>query len=114
VLLAVTVGSDNFSRVLGVLVIAALVLYEPILVSRIGGTLGHYFNNLRVVDEGDGGNISFLKACARVVIKGLLAVLVRDFGSHTPQPGGTRPADRFYRANPRSGKSVARSIYCRA
>jgi hypothetical protein len=74
VLLAVTVGSDNFSRVLGVLVIAALVLYEPILVSRIGGTLGHYFNNLRVVDEGNGGNISFLKACARVVIKGLLGL----------------------------------------
>jgi uncharacterized RDD family membrane protein YckC len=73
-LLAVTVRNDDFSRVLGVLVVIALLLYEPILVSRIGGTLGHYFNNLRVVDEGHGGNISFLKACARVVIKGLLGV----------------------------------------
>ncbi len=72
VLLAASMGSDNFSRTLGVLVIVALLLYEPLLVSRIGGTLGHYFNNLRVVDENNGGNISFLKACTRVVIKGLL------------------------------------------
>ena len=74
VLLATSVGSDNFSRALGVLVIVALLLYEPILVSRIGGTLGHYFNNLRVVDKDDGGNISFPKACARAVIKGVLGL----------------------------------------
>jgi len=74
VLLATSVGSDNFSRALGVLAIVALLLYEPILVSRIGGTLGHYFNNLRVVDEDDGGNISFPKACARAVIKGVLGL----------------------------------------
>jgi uncharacterized RDD family membrane protein YckC len=73
-LLAASVGDDNFSRALGILVIVALVLYEPILVSRIGGTFGHYFNNLRVVDESHGGNISFAKACARVVIKGLLGL----------------------------------------
>jgi uncharacterized RDD family membrane protein YckC len=48
--------------------------YEPVLVSFTGGTLGHYLANLRVVDERDGGNISFLKACARVVIKGLLGL----------------------------------------
>jgi uncharacterized RDD family membrane protein YckC len=74
VLLATSVGSDNFSRTPGVLVIVALLLYEPILVSRIGGTLGHYFNNLRVVDKDDGGNISFPKACARAVIKGVLGL----------------------------------------
>jgi uncharacterized RDD family membrane protein YckC len=74
VLLAASVGDDNVSRTLGILVVVALLLYEPILVSRLGGTLGHYFNNLRVVDEGHGGHISFLKACARVVIKGLLGL----------------------------------------
>jgi uncharacterized RDD family membrane protein YckC len=73
-LLAASVGNDNFSRALGIPLIVALALYEPILVSRIGGTLGHYFNNLRVVDERNGGNIGFLKACARVVIKGSLGL----------------------------------------
>jgi uncharacterized RDD family membrane protein YckC len=73
-LVAVTVGSDNFSRALGILVVIALLLYEPVLVSFTGGTLGHYLTNLRVVDERDGGNISFLKACARVVIKGVLGL----------------------------------------
>jgi uncharacterized RDD family membrane protein YckC len=66
--LAITVRSDNFSRVLGFAAIAALLLYEPVLVSTTGGTLGHHFTNLRVVDD-RGGNISFLKACARVIIK---------------------------------------------
>ena len=72
--LASTVRNDNFSRVLGILVIAALLLYEPVLVSFTGSTLGHYFTNLRIVDERSGGNVSFLKACARVVIKGVLGL----------------------------------------
>ena len=72
VMLAVSVESQNFSRALGALVIATLVLYEPVLVPITGGTLGHHFTNLRVVDDRHGGNVSFLKACARVVLKGVL------------------------------------------
>jgi uncharacterized RDD family membrane protein YckC len=74
VMLASVVQNDNFSRVLGVLVIATLLLYEPVLVSFTGSTLGHYFTNLRVVDERSGGNVSFLKACARVAIKTVLGL----------------------------------------
>jgi RDD family len=54
--------------------VMALVLYEPILVSFTGSTVGHYFTNLRVVDDRSGGNVSFLKACARVAIKGVLGL----------------------------------------
>src|ERR1700737_1036239 len=72
VFVAATIANDNFSRALGVAVIVALLLYEPVLVSFTGGTLGHYSTNLRVVDDRSGGNVSFLKACARIVIKGLL------------------------------------------
>jgi len=72
VMLAVSVENVHFSRVLGILVIAALLLYEPVLVSFTGGTLGHHLANLRVVDDRSGGNLSFLKACARVVLKGML------------------------------------------
>lgn len=74
VLLATIAGNDGFSRPLGVAVMIALLLYEPVLVSFTGGTVGHYFTNLRVVDERDGGNISFPKACARFVIKGVLGL----------------------------------------
>ena len=73
IFIAVTVANDSFSRVFGFTVILGLLLYEPVLVSVTGGTLGHRLNNLRVVDERSGGNVSFLKACARVVIKGLLS-----------------------------------------
>ena len=72
VFVASAVGNDGFSRTLGLAVVAALLLYEPVLVSFTGGTLGHHFANLRVVDEQSAGNVSFLKACARVVLKGLL------------------------------------------
>ncbi len=73
-LLATAVSNDNFSRGLGILVVVALVLYEPILVSRMGSTLGHYFTNLRVVDDRGGGNIGFARACARSIIKGVLGL----------------------------------------
>ncbi len=73
-LLASTVGNDDFSRSLGILVAVAVLLYEPILVSRIGGTLGHTFANLRVVDDQGGGNIGFARACARALIKAVLGL----------------------------------------
>jgi uncharacterized RDD family membrane protein YckC len=72
--LASTVRNDNFSRALGIFVVAVLLLYEPVLVSFTGSTLGHYFTNLRVVDDRSGGNVSFLKACARSLIKGVLGL----------------------------------------
>ena len=74
VMLASTVANDNFSRALGVLVVTTFLLYEPVLVSLTGSTLGHYFTNLRVVDDRSGGNVSFLKACARVAIKAVLGL----------------------------------------
>jgi len=70
-MVAASTRNDDVSRVVGFLVVAALLLYEPVLVSVTGGTLGHYFTNLRVVDD-RGGNVSFLKAFARMIIKGLL------------------------------------------
>jgi uncharacterized RDD family membrane protein YckC len=72
--LAVSVGNDILSRGLGILAVVLLMLYEPILVSRMGGTLGHYFTNLRVVNDRGGGNIGFARACARVIIKGALGL----------------------------------------
>jgi uncharacterized RDD family membrane protein YckC len=74
VLLATAVKNDNLSRWLGILVVIALLLYEPILVSRMGSTVGHYFTNLRVVDDRSGGNIGFARACARSLIKGVLGL----------------------------------------
>jgi uncharacterized RDD family membrane protein YckC len=72
--LASSLASPVVSRILGFLVVAILLLYEPVLVAFTGGTLGHRWTNLRVVDEQHGGNVSFAKACARVVIKGALGL----------------------------------------
>ena len=73
VMLASAVRNDDFSRTLGFLVVAFLLLYEPVLVTFTGGTLGHTFSNLRVVDDRTGGNVSFPKAFARLLIKAVLS-----------------------------------------
>jgi uncharacterized RDD family membrane protein YckC len=72
--IAVQFGSDNVARPLGFTIIAVLLLYEPLLVSLIGSTVGHYVYNMRVVDNRTGGNVSFLKAVVRVVIKAVLGI----------------------------------------
>jgi uncharacterized RDD family membrane protein YckC len=66
---AVTFASDNIGRVLGFTVAITWLLYEPLMVSLTGGTLGHRYCNIRVVDDQHGGNVSFFKAVVRVVIK---------------------------------------------
>jgi uncharacterized RDD family membrane protein YckC len=70
-IVAVSFASDNVGRILGITVVATWLLYEPVLVSLTGGTVGHYLCNLRVVDD-HGGNVSFPKALVRVLIKSLL------------------------------------------
>ena len=71
-LAAATVQSDGFSRPLGYAVAIVVLLYEPVLVSVTGSTLGHYVANLRVVDDRHHGNVSFPKAVARATIKFVL------------------------------------------
>jgi uncharacterized RDD family membrane protein YckC len=51
-----------------------LLLYEPVMVTWFGGTLGHRLLNLRVVDDNTGGNPGLMKALGRFLIKGLLGV----------------------------------------
>jgi uncharacterized RDD family membrane protein YckC len=70
-IVAVSLASDNVGRVLGITVVVTWLLYEPVLVSMTGGTVGHYLCNLRVVDD-HGGNVGFPKAVVRVIIKSLL------------------------------------------
>lgn len=71
---AVAAGSDHVGRILGTTVAAVWLLYEPLLVSATGSTVGHYLTNLRVVDNRSHGNISFMKAVARAVIKAVLGI----------------------------------------
>ena len=72
VLIAASVGSEIVSRILAFVVVLLLILYEPLLVSRTGGTLGHWYTNLRVVDDRTGGNLSLRTAFIRAGIKAVL------------------------------------------
>lgn len=57
-----------------VVMLYALILYEPIMVWRYGATIGHQATNLRVVDDVSGGNPGFFKSLARFVMKVLLGL----------------------------------------
>lgn len=63
----------------GRFVIAAIfvlfALYEPVMVWRFGGTIGHHRANLRIVDDTTGRNPGFLRAAARFLIKSVLGLL---------------------------------------
>jgi hypothetical protein len=74
-IIAVAFESEYIARFLGVTVVVTWLLYEPLLVSMTGGTIGHYVCNLRVVDNRDGGNIGFGKATLRMALKTLLGWL---------------------------------------
>lgn len=69
-----SIGSDHVGRVLGVTFVAILLLYQPLAVSLTGNSVGHYRTKLRVVDNRTDGNISFMKAVVRAVIKDVLGV----------------------------------------
>jgi len=69
---AVTLRSDDIARVLGFTIVVSWLLYEPLLVSFAGGTIGHRRTNLRVVDDRTHGNVGLLKSFARTIIKAAL------------------------------------------
>jgi uncharacterized RDD family membrane protein YckC len=64
--------SDGMRPIFWGVVVLCILLYEPLLVAMTGGTLGHRFTNLRVVDNQTNGNVRFPKALARAIIKDLL------------------------------------------
>ena len=61
-------------RVLAAALWAMALLYEPLMVWRVGGTVGHLATNLRVVDDATGRNPGLLRAAARFWIKAALGL----------------------------------------
>jgi uncharacterized RDD family membrane protein YckC len=57
------------------IIAVGIVVYEPILVTLLGGTVGHRLTNLRVVDDVSGGNPGLLKAVARALVKDIVGWL---------------------------------------
>ena len=71
---AVWAESNKIGRILGFALIGIWLLYEPLLVSLTGSSVGHFLSNLRVVDDRTGGNVGFLKASARLFVKTALGL----------------------------------------
>jgi uncharacterized RDD family membrane protein YckC len=70
-----TSGVPGTTLVTWLLMFAWLLLYDPVMVSRRGATVGHAVAHLRVVDARTGRPPSFGRAFARGLIKLMLGVL---------------------------------------
>lgn len=66
--------SPILRRVLGMLWLGGILLYEPVMIAWCGSTLGHLAFNLKVVDDRTGGNPSFPRALARLPLKAILGL----------------------------------------
>jgi uncharacterized RDD family membrane protein YckC len=64
------VSSNTALRINLAVLVAFLLLYEPILVWRYGGTWGHMRYNLRVVSDRTGGNPTLATSFVRCMVKG--------------------------------------------
>lgn len=56
-------------------IVGVVLLYEPVMVARYGGTFGHRWSNLRIVDERSGDPPSFARAALRYLLKSVLGLL---------------------------------------
>lgn len=68
-LAAAASGAESMVRLLLAAFVLVALLYDPVLVSTIGGTLGHRWTNLRVVDDDTGGSLPFGRALVRSLAK---------------------------------------------
>jgi uncharacterized RDD family membrane protein YckC len=79
-LIVIVVGGELARAVPGsgrgvvALLLGVTFLYEPILVWRYGGTIGHRTANVRIVSDTSGGNPGFGRAFARFLIKSVLGI----------------------------------------
>ena len=63
------------TRLTWLLMVAVLLLYDPVLVSRRGATIGHAATGLQVVDASTGRWPSFARAFVRSLVKLVLGLL---------------------------------------
>jgi len=76
-LAAALVGANlvGSGAVVFVVWVAFWTFYDPLMVSRTGGTIGHHLQNLRVVSDRTGRNPSLVVALIRNVAKGVLGLV---------------------------------------
>lgn len=72
---AVTAGVPGTGRIAVIGLFALIFLYEPVMVWRLGGTVGHRRANLRVVVDATGRPPGLPRAFARFAIKGVLGLI---------------------------------------
>ena len=74
VLIMDSMGEQASARVPLIIILVVAALYDPILVSGTGGTVGHHLLNLKVVADRSGGRLSFGRAVVRTILKGVLGL----------------------------------------
>ena len=69
------IESATLSGILMPLMLAIVLLYDPVMVARFGGTIGHRAVNLRVADSRTEQRVGFFRALIRSILKTFLGLL---------------------------------------
>jgi len=69
------IESAMLSRILMPLLVGIVLLYDPVMVARFGGTIGHRVVNLRVADSRTEQRVGFFRALIRSILKTFLGLL---------------------------------------
>lgn len=75
VLLGAYLAMGRETPVIILVCVAVLLLYEPVLVSRRGQTIGHKIMGFRIIDSITRTNVSFSKSLWRFVLKSVLGIV---------------------------------------
>ncbi len=67
---AILFEDSPIARILGfVVIIVAIIAYEPVMVSRYGGTIGHRKSNIRIICSESDENLPIARAFMRSLVK---------------------------------------------
>src|SRR5687768_6374395 len=69
------IESAAVSRILMPLMLAFVLLCDPVMVARFGGTIGHRVVNLRVTDRRTKRRVGFFRALIRSILKTFLGLV---------------------------------------
>ncbi len=74
--LLAAIGSTDISNTLLkiAIVLCPILLIEPLMIWTTGGSIGHHFAGIRVIDKASGGNLFVLKGLVRFVVKIALGI----------------------------------------
>lgn len=57
------------------IILIPTILFEPLMIRLTGGSLGHHYSGIKIIDEKTGGNLSVARGIIRFIVKSVFGAL---------------------------------------